>query len=49
MDIICKICNKEYKSYQSRSNHTRKYHNTIINQIQTYDKPNDKLNIINYL
>ena len=47
MDIICKICNKEYKSYQSRSNHTRKYHNTIISQIQTYDKPNDKPNIIN--
>lgn len=26
MSIICKFCNKEYKSYSSRSNHIRLYH-----------------------
>ena len=27
--VICIICNKEYSSYQSRSNHMKKYHNNI--------------------
>lgn len=26
MTVICKFCNKEFKSYQSRCNHYRKYH-----------------------
>ena len=24
--VICQFCNKEYKTYQSRSNHIKKYH-----------------------
>ncbi len=30
MEFICKICNKNYKSYQSLWNHNHKYHTTII-------------------
>jgi uncharacterized Zn-finger protein len=26
MGLLCKYCNKEYKSYQSRSNHIHKVH-----------------------
>ena len=32
MDIICIHCNKVFKSYQSRCNHIRKYHNLSVNQ-----------------
>ena len=32
MELICQYCNKKYASYQSRSNHIKKYHNT--NNIQ---------------
>jgi hypothetical protein len=28
--IICNFCNKKYKSYASRSNHIKKYHNTPV-------------------
>lgn len=31
-DIICKFCFKKYKSYASRSNHYRKYHQKNINE-----------------
>ena len=30
MSLICKHCNKEYKSYSSRSNHIRIYHSNPI-------------------
>ncbi len=30
MVIICQHCNKEYASYASRSNHVKKYHNSIV-------------------
>jgi hypothetical protein len=35
MDFNCKICNKSYKSYQSRWNHINKYHNTNVTKIVT--------------
>lgn len=25
--VLCQYCNKEYKTYQSRSNHIKKFHN----------------------
>ncbi len=31
MDNICIICNKEYKTYNSLWNHTKKYHNDHVN------------------
>ena len=31
MVIICKICNKEYKTYSSRSNHIKRYHDNNVN------------------
>ena len=47
MVILCKICNKEYKSYSSKSNHMKKYHSDIAqnlaqtaqNLAQTAQKP----------
>ena len=33
--ITCKFCNKEYKTYQSRSNHIKIYHNKNISQNTT--------------
>ena len=36
--VKCNYCNKEYASYQSRSNHVKKFHLTENNN----DKPNDK-------
>ena len=42
MDFQCNICNKNYKSYQSRWNHMNKFHTSNISQHKAYDKPNDK-------
>ena len=42
MEFLCNICNKNYKSYQSRWNHMNKFHTPDISQNKAYDKPNDK-------
>ena len=42
MDFQCNICNKNYKSYQSRWNHMNKFHTPDISQNKAYDKPHDK-------
>lgn len=33
--IICIYCNKEYKTYSSRSNHYKKYHKSEVNKSQS--------------
>jgi len=40
MDIVCIHCNKSYKSYQSRCNHIRKYHNIVISQKSAFTSAN---------
>ena len=41
-EINCKYCNKSFKSYQSRSNHYKRYHNNHITLI-----PHNTQNITN--
>ena len=44
MNLSCLICNKQYKSIQSKWNHMNKYHNNSSN----INKPiNKKINTIN--
>ena len=41
MVFKCKICNKDYKSYQSLWNHNHKFHSSANNQCNDYDNQND--------
>jgi DNA repair photolyase len=34
--VICQYCNKEYKTYQSRSNHIKKFHENNNNSNKNY-------------
>ena len=43
MVVICKYCNKEYASYASRSNHIKRKHNTIVNQMDTNVNQHDTI------
>ncbi len=41
MSLVCKYCNKEYKSYSSRSNHIRIYHSN--EKLSNSSKPSSLL------
>jgi hypothetical protein len=46
MDFTCNICNKSYKSYQSRWNHVNKYHtNDVTNSVTNVTKHVTNCNI----
>lgn len=47
MELICEYCNKTYSSYQSRSNHIKRYHKHENFTISADDKQDYKLDIKN--
>jgi len=37
MTYICKVCNKEYKTYQTLWNHNKKNHNSLVSHSKSFD------------
>ena len=34
VEYLCKVCNKDYSSYKSLWNHTKKYHNNDVKNVK---------------